>query len=58
VPGATAARKAAEKGPVYVVDQDDVNLIRLREAGFRTGRVSGALYELIEPRNEPSAHRR
>ena len=53
--GVTAARMAAKKGAVYVIAQDDVNLARLRAAGFLTVRVSGSLYELIAPRNEPSA---
>ena len=51
--GVTAARRATEKGPVYIVNQDDVNPTGLYEAGFRTVRVEGALYELIPPDEEP-----
>jgi hypothetical protein len=47
--GVTAAKKAAEKGPVYIINQDDVNPSGLHEAGFRTVHVEGALYELIPP---------
>ena len=56
--GVTAARIAAENGPVYVVDQDDVNPGGLREVGFRTGRASGLPHELIGPRHEPAARGR
>ena len=31
--GVIAAEIAAKKGPVYVIEQEDVNLARLREAG-------------------------
>jgi hypothetical protein len=47
--GVTAARKAAENGPVYIIKQDDVNPSGLYEAGFRTVHVEGALYELVAP---------
>jgi hypothetical protein len=53
--GVIAAKLAAKKGTVYVIEQDDVNLARLREAGFRTVHVHGALHELIAPTDEPSA---
>ena len=55
--GVTAAKIAAEKGPVYIVKQDDVNCGDLRKAGFRTVHVNGILYELIGPRNEPQLGR-
>jgi hypothetical protein len=49
--GVTAAKKAAEKGPVYILSQDDVNPGGLYEAGFRTVHVKGALWQLIPPRD-------
>jgi hypothetical protein len=52
--GVTAAKKAAENGPVYILKQDDVNPTGLYEAGFRTIHVEGALYELVAPDEEPS----
>jgi hypothetical protein len=51
--GVTAAKKAAEKGPVYIIEQDDVQPGGLYEAGFRTVHVKGVLWELIPPRAEP-----
>ncbi|MBA2713281.1 MAG: hypothetical protein H0U55_06975, partial [Rubrobacteraceae bacterium] len=54
--GVTAAEIAAVTGPVYIVDQDDVNFSGLHEAGFRTVHVRGSLYELIAPSDEPSAN--
>jgi Protein of unknown function (DUF2723) len=51
--GVTAAKKAAENGPVYFINQVDINLSGLNEAGFRPVRVEGALYELIPPGGEP-----
>jgi 4-amino-4-deoxy-L-arabinose transferase-like glycosyltransferase len=50
--GVTAAKKAAEKGPVYIIEQDDVDPSGLYEAGFRTVYVEGVLWELIPPRGE------
>jgi hypothetical protein len=52
--GVTAAKKAAENGPVYILKQDDVNPTGLYEAGFRTVHVEGALYELVAPDEEPA----
>ena len=54
--GVTAAEKAAKKGPVYILDHEDVNPTGLYEAGFRTARVEGSLYKLIAP-GEASAGR-
>ncbi len=54
--GVTAAKKAATKGPIYIIKQEGRNLSGLYEAGFRTVHVHGALYELIAPSKEPSAH--
>jgi len=51
--GVAAAKKAAVKGRVYIVNQDDVNPAGLYEAGFRTVHVRGILYELIPPGEEP-----
>jgi hypothetical protein len=53
--GVTAAKKAAEKGPVYIINQEDINPSGLYEAGFRTVHVEGVLYELIPPRGEPDS---
>jgi hypothetical protein len=48
--GVSAAEKAAKKGPVYILDQDDVDRSGLHDAGWRTVHVEGVLYELIPPR--------
>ena len=48
--GVSAAKKAAGNGPVYIIDQDDIDRGGLYEAGFRTVHVEGVLYELIPPR--------
>jgi Protein of unknown function (DUF2723) len=50
--GVTAAKKAAERGPVYIINQDDINPSGLYEAGFRTVHVKGALWQLIPPRDD------
>ncbi len=51
--GVTAAQKAAERGPVYVLTHEDVDSKPFREAGFRIIRVEGPLYELIPPDGKP-----
>ncbi len=51
--GVTAAEKAAEKGPVYILAQDAVSPAGLYEAGWTTKRVEGALYELVPPEKKP-----
>jgi hypothetical protein len=51
--GVTAAEKAAEKGPVYILKQDSVSPGGLYAAGWTTKRVEGALYELVPPEEEP-----
>jgi hypothetical protein len=51
--GVTAARKASEKGPVYILKQDSVSPAGLHNAGWTTRKVEGALYELIPPGEEP-----
>jgi hypothetical protein len=47
--GVTAARKAAQKGPVYILEEDGISPAGLYDAGWTTMRVEGALYELIPP---------
>jgi hypothetical protein len=47
--GATAAKIAARKGPVYFFEQDDVDPSGLYEGGFLTRHVEGVLYELTLP---------
>ena len=56
--GVAAAKIASKKGPVYVIDQDDVNFDGLHEAGFRTVHVQGSLYELVAPTDDPPTHTR
>jgi hypothetical protein len=53
--GVTAAEKAAENGPVYIISQADINPSGLYEAGWRTVHVEGALYELIPPNSQQDA---
>jgi len=50
--GVTAAEKAAEKGPVYVLSQVDLDPSGLYEAGWRTVQVEGALWRLIPPEGQ------
>jgi 4-amino-4-deoxy-L-arabinose transferase-like glycosyltransferase len=45
--GVSAAKKAATKGPVYVLAQEGIDLRSFRDAGFKTVGVRGALFELI-----------
>ena len=48
--GVAAAEKAAEMGPVYILDQGLVGGSRFREAGFDVVPVErGLLYELVPP---------
>jgi hypothetical protein len=55
--GITAAKKAAENGPVYIIKRKNARS-GLAEAGFRTVHVEGALYELIlaSPRGEANSN--
>jgi hypothetical protein len=54
--GVTAAKKAARKGRVYLLDQGVANLEAFRKAGFRVVPVkAGLLYELVPPGKEPYA---
>ena len=50
--GVTAAEKAAEKGPVYVLSQEDINPSGFYEAGWRTVQIEGALWRLIPPEGQ------
>jgi hypothetical protein len=48
--GVSAAREAARRGPVYVLDQESANAADFLGAGFRFERVEeGILYELVPP---------
>ena len=52
--GVTAAKKAAKKGRVYLLDQGVAHLQFFEKAGFRVVPVkSGLLYELVPPGKEP-----
>jgi hypothetical protein len=53
--GIAAAKKAAQKGPVYIFDRDDTYRSSFQEAGFRTAHVEGVLYELIPTHREARA---
>ena len=50
--GVTAAEKAAENGPVYVLNQVDINPDGLYEAGWRTDLVGDSLWRLIPPSDQ------
>ena len=52
--GVRAAEKAAERGPVYIFQQDDVNPSDLHNAGWRTVQVEGALWRLVPPEADVS----
>ena len=61
--GVEAARKAAERGPVYLLDHDRVDYDRFREAGFDPVPLGGdsPLYRLTpraNPRRKPHGTRR
>ena len=53
--GVSAAKKAAKKGPVYIIKQDDIPYGKFYDAGWSTVRVEGPLYELVPPGGEPHA---
>ena len=54
--GVRAAKKGAEEGRVYVLDQGATNPERFRNAGFEVVPVrAGLLYELVPPGREPYA---
>jgi hypothetical protein len=47
--GVTAAEKAAKTGPVYILNQADINPAGLYDAGWHTVKVEGDLFQLIPP---------
>jgi len=52
--GVSAAKKAAKKGRVYLLDQGSAHPGRFRNAGFEVVTVkAGLLYELVPPGREP-----
>ena len=52
--GVDAARQAAKRGPVYIIDQESAMPQNFREAGFYFVRVEmGLLYELVPPGGRP-----
>jgi Protein of unknown function (DUF2723) len=54
--GVTTAKKAAQDGRVYILDQEATNLERFQNAGFEVVPVrAGLLYELVPPGREPYA---
>src|SRR5215218_6332470 len=56
--GASAAKKAASKGPVYLLDEEGIDPSNFRNAGFRAVRVAGSLFELIPPGDKRYASER
>jgi hypothetical protein len=56
--GVSAAKKAATKGPVYLLDEERINLSNFRNAGFRTVRVGASLSELVPPERKRYASER
>ena len=50
--GVEAARKAAERGPVYLLAHEGLDTQPLREAGFRLAPQGGSFYKLIPPEGE------
>lgn len=53
--GVSTAKEAAEDGPVYILEQESAGSYNFYDAGFRTDRVEGELFELVPPGREPSA---
>lgn len=54
--GVTAAQKAAQRGPIYVLDHENISGQPFHDAGFRTIHVKGPLYEVVPPGGEPHTH--
>jgi hypothetical protein len=52
--GVTAAEKAAKHGPVYILNQVDINPAGLYDAGWHTVKVEGDLFQLIPPDGQAS----
>jgi hypothetical protein len=55
--GVSTARKAAKHGPVYILDQPSARPHHFYDAGFRTIRVEGHVFELVPPGREPYTER-
>ena len=51
--GVTTANKAAKEGPVYIIQQDDIDYGKFYDAGWNTVQVKGLLWELVPPGGEP-----
>jgi hypothetical protein len=51
--GVTTAEKAAKEGPVYLINQEDINYGKFYDAGWNTVQVEGPLWELVPPGGEP-----
>ncbi|MDQ5810601.1 MAG: DUF2723 domain-containing protein [Actinomycetota bacterium] len=51
--GVTTANKAAKGGPVYIIQQDDIDYGKFYDAGWNTVQVKGPLWELVPPGGEP-----
>jgi hypothetical protein len=49
----TTAKKAAKEGPVYIIQQDDIDYAKFYDAGWKTVQVKGPLWELVPPAREP-----
>jgi hypothetical protein len=47
--GVSTAKEGAERGTVYVLDQDSASPHHFYDAGFKTEKVKGYLYELVPP---------
>ena len=47
--GVSAARTAAEDGPVYILGQEGTGFRNFYDAGFRTLKVDGPFYRLLPP---------
>jgi hypothetical protein len=49
ISGVKAAEMAAERGPVYLLAQEEANPQNFRQAGFKVVRIEGILYRLYPP---------
>jgi hypothetical protein len=56
--GVSAAKKAASKGLVYLLDEERIDPGNFRNAGFSTVRVAGSLFEMIPPGGKSYASER
>ncbi len=55
--GVSTAQEAADRGAVYILEQDSAGPHNFYDAGFRTVRVEGHLFELVPPGREPYTQR-